>query len=138
MGGQAERQSNESTIVPVRALAAKPSLSFLPSEEPGCGTSGKNEKIKKCYRGSPKQNLVTERALAPKAVCRGAACERPLGCASPSPPFSPSPVCSVNVQLNSNSPRKTKAEVSEKALRIWRRPSRCCLRLPAQLICVDH
>lgn len=43
-GGQ--KRSNASTRMPSRAFAAKHSFSFLPSEEPGCGKGGKNEKIR--------------------------------------------------------------------------------------------
>lgn len=77
--------------MPLRAFAAKHSFSFFPSEEPGCGKSGKNEKIKKCYLIISEARIWSQKSSGTSSSFQFSRAQKaPMPCS----PASPHALCS--------------------------------------------
>ena len=127
--------------MPLRAFVAKHSFSFFPSEEPGCGKSGKNEKIKKGYLIISKARSRSQKKLRHRSSFQFSGGQQAAGllptcsarlqrckgtAAAPSlfvnnwptmtfilSPFLPSPVCPFHFLLNSDFQGTAKSKEKE-------------------------
>lgn len=118
------RPSKASTRMPSRALVAKHSFSSCPSAEPGCGKSGKNERIRKGSWAIPKGRVRSEEGSGPHPPSSSA--ERPvwrgyqrtpilLPALPHPPPLSPSPAAlwQLSEENGKSRLRKTTSSLEE-------------------------